>query len=167
MPLLNTILKLSDSNINKIKNLLNGVFNNIFNSMSQIVMSEKSDKKKVEFKLLLGDIFSRIYSDLLNSDDLKDIIENEKHMNEKTKEYSKEVLRNSVSKLKILSEKENSGKNSLGLMYESAIIINGSDSKNSLKTDKPYNYLMNNIVIGKDIIRMPGNGQKGSKMWPY
>lgn len=169
IPLFDTILELSNNSTTKIKNLLTDTFDRLFDKLSASIGRERgvSDNTIKEYNSLIKNLFLRIYPEFSESSKIKDIFEQEQKIIDDTKAATLEILRESVSELKRLTDKiSSSGRNSLGEKYRQAVILNSND-KNSIKVDNVYRHLMSHIVIGRDIIRLPGEGQKGKGKWPY
>lgn len=167
LPLFDKILSLISNPTKKVSTLLENTLDEIFLEISEMMAKEKgyTQETMAKYRKDINEIFVRIYPDYASSNDITELIESEKLNIEQTKQANHELLKESVNSLKELLSKMVAGGNSLGELYAPVISING-DVKGNIITDNPYNYLMSNAVIWKDLVRMPGKDQKDSK-WPY
>ena len=128
------------------------MLNDVFDKLFTYVGNELDNKDPLYTKNLIQELFNRNYPNLTDISSIKDIIEIENKTAEAIKTENKLLQREQIEKVYNLSY--SSLHPELWREFRRATIIN-SEKATIPTPDNLYNYLMNNIVINKDIIKLP------------
>lgn len=167
----------------RIKMLIDSTLNKLLENISLNlgVKLNLSTSEQVEFKDMLTELVGRTNPQTLDSSKLSKILENEKVTILNLDKINKDLLANSLAELAELSKtNEVTNSNSLGKKFQKEVIINPRETTKTYYNKKkelvqreltnikyisdPYKYLMSNLVIGKDIIKMPAYNTNKEKV---
>lgn len=182
-PEFDKILDLSKLPLTKIKTITNLVYNKLFTEIANNVSSRLnlSQEESNELKNIIGELFARINPNTISSNQINKLLEDEKEITSTSSKINKQLLHTSLLDLKRMTDTFSGTKlNSLGEKYQQSILINPKSTKstyidrfgkektkefkNIVNTESVYNYLMNTLLIGKDIIKMPNPTFKSDKL---